>query len=185
MPIYLCRWPGYVKLGWAEDVGQRISDSFKDNSHPPDLCNKLTREHFTLLGIWEGTKEQEEEMQERFNTGVRRRKDNASEFYEESEYSKIFRELETYHKKLPLPTSFPQIKQIKRSRFCCRGWKHWCATCGKTFANNANRKRHLENPPEFNGFKLSMNKKPVFGDDIQTLYHLIEKMDFDEQLFRM
>ena len=36
------------------------------------------------------------------------------------------------------------------------------------------------NPPEFNGFKLSMNKKPVFGDDIQTLYHLIEKMDFDQ-----
>ena len=118
MPIYLCRWSeGYVKLGWAEDVPQRVSDSFKDNSHPPDLCNKLTREHFTLLGIWEGTKEQEEEMQERFNTGVRRRKDNANEFYEESEYSKIFRELETYHKKLPLPTSFPQIKQMKRSRF--------------------------------------------------------------------
>ena len=36
------------------------------------------------------------------------------------------------------------------------------------------------NPPEFNGFKLSMNKKPVYGDDIQTLYHLIDKMDFDE-----
>ena len=36
------------------------------------------------------------------------------------------------------------------------------------------------NPPEFNGFKLSMNKKPVYGDDIQTLYHLIDKMDFDQ-----
>tara|TARA_B100001113_G_scaffold91621_1_gene73355 strand:- start:320 stop:1693 length:1374 start_codon:yes stop_codon:yes gene_type:complete len=35
------------------------------------------------------------------------------------------------------------------------------------------------NPPEFNGFKLSMNKKPVFGQDIQTLYHLINKIDFD------
>ena len=35
------------------------------------------------------------------------------------------------------------------------------------------------NPPEFNGFKLSMNKKPVFGKDIQTLYHLINKMDFE------
>ena len=149
MPIYLCRWSeGYVKLGWAEDVPQRLSDSFKDNSHPPDLCNKLTREHFILLGIWEGSKEQEEEMQERFNTGIRRRKDNANEFYEESEYSKIFRELETYHKRLELPTSFPQAKQMKRNRFCCSGWKHWCATCGQTFANNANRKRHLENPPE-------------------------------------
>ena len=36
------------------------------------------------------------------------------------------------------------------------------------------------NPPEFNGFKLSMNKKPVYGDDIQALYHLIDKMDFDQ-----
>ena len=35
------------------------------------------------------------------------------------------------------------------------------------------------NPPKFNGFKLSMNKKPVFGKDIQTLYHLINKMDFE------
>ena len=36
------------------------------------------------------------------------------------------------------------------------------------------------NPPEFNGFKLSMNKKPVFGSDIQNLYEMINKMDFDE-----
>ncbi|MEL1223828.1 MAG: phosphomannomutase/phosphoglucomutase [Candidatus Neomarinimicrobiota bacterium] len=36
------------------------------------------------------------------------------------------------------------------------------------------------NPPEFNGFKLSMNKKPVFGSDIQNLYKMINKMDFDE-----
>lgn len=36
------------------------------------------------------------------------------------------------------------------------------------------------NPPEFNGFKMSLNKKPVFGDDIQTLYALIDKNDFDE-----
>jgi len=36
------------------------------------------------------------------------------------------------------------------------------------------------NPPEFNGFKLSMNKKPVFGSDIKNLYEMINKMDFDE-----
>ena len=36
------------------------------------------------------------------------------------------------------------------------------------------------NPPEFNGFKMSLNKKPVFGDDIQTLYALIDNNDFDE-----
>ena len=36
------------------------------------------------------------------------------------------------------------------------------------------------NPPEFNGLKLSMNEKPVFGSDIQNLYEMINKMDFDE-----
>ena len=36
------------------------------------------------------------------------------------------------------------------------------------------------NPPEFNGFKMSQNKMPVFGDDIQILYELIENNDFDE-----
>jgi phosphomannomutase/phosphoglucomutase len=29
------------------------------------------------------------------------------------------------------------------------------------------------NPPEFNGFKLVLSGEAVFGDDIQTLYHLI------------
>jgi len=36
------------------------------------------------------------------------------------------------------------------------------------------------NPPEFNGFKLSMDKKPVFGSDIQILHEMINNMDFDE-----
>ena len=36
------------------------------------------------------------------------------------------------------------------------------------------------NPPDFNGFKLSMNKKPVFGRDIQNLHEMINNMDFDE-----
>ena len=36
------------------------------------------------------------------------------------------------------------------------------------------------NPPEFNGFKFSFNKNAFFGDDIQLLYEMIEKMDFEE-----
>ena len=36
------------------------------------------------------------------------------------------------------------------------------------------------NPPEFNGFKLSLDKKPFFGKDIQMLYQMIEKMDFEK-----
>jgi len=36
------------------------------------------------------------------------------------------------------------------------------------------------NPPEFNGFKFSINKKPFYGKDIQTLYKMIKNMDFDQ-----
>ena len=36
------------------------------------------------------------------------------------------------------------------------------------------------NPPEFNGFKLSLNKNPFYGKDIQTLYKMMEQMDFEK-----
>ncbi len=35
------------------------------------------------------------------------------------------------------------------------------------------------NPPEFNGFKLSMHKKPVYGEKIQLLKKFIDELDFD------
>ncbi len=35
------------------------------------------------------------------------------------------------------------------------------------------------NPPEFNGFKLSLFKKAVYGDDIQKIRELIDKQDFE------
>lgn len=34
------------------------------------------------------------------------------------------------------------------------------------------------NPPEFNGFKLTMHKAPVFGDDIQEIKNIIISQDF-------
>ena len=36
------------------------------------------------------------------------------------------------------------------------------------------------NPPEFNGFKMSRNKKSVFGKSIQNLREIIEKEDFEK-----
>ena len=35
------------------------------------------------------------------------------------------------------------------------------------------------NPPEFNGFKMSIDKKAFYGENIQNLYQIIEKMDFE------
>ena len=36
------------------------------------------------------------------------------------------------------------------------------------------------NPPEFNGFKMSLNKKPFFGQDIQSLHDMMMHMDFEK-----
>lgn len=36
------------------------------------------------------------------------------------------------------------------------------------------------NPPEFNGFKMSRNKKSVFGESIQNLREIIEDEDFEQ-----
>ena len=36
------------------------------------------------------------------------------------------------------------------------------------------------NPPEFNGFKMSRNKKAVFGQSIQDIRTIIENRDYDE-----
>ena len=35
------------------------------------------------------------------------------------------------------------------------------------------------NPPEFNGFKMSLSQKAFYGDQIQDLKHLIQKQDFE------
>ena len=35
------------------------------------------------------------------------------------------------------------------------------------------------NPPEFNGFKMSMDRKAVYGDSIQTLHKFIDDNDFE------
>ena len=35
------------------------------------------------------------------------------------------------------------------------------------------------NPPEFNGFKMSLSQKAFYGDQIQDLKHLINEQDFE------
>ena len=37
------------------------------------------------------------------------------------------------------------------------------------------------NPPEFNGFKMSRNRKAVFGQSIQDIRTIIENRDYDER----
>ena len=85
MPIYVLRFEGYVKLGFAHNVGQRVADGFWSNSHPRALCNKLSKDDCTLIAQFEGTEQEEIELQTQFNQGVLLRNDGANEFYDSLE----------------------------------------------------------------------------------------------------
>ena len=82
-----------MKVGWAKDPMQRAIDGWWENSHPKELCGKLCPLHYELLGLWEGTQEEEKALHEQWNEGILSRKDCHNEFYEVSEWPKISREL--------------------------------------------------------------------------------------------
>ena len=93
--LYAVRWPaeGFVKFGWAANVGQRLADGFADVSHPnPELCGKLTHPHFEILGVWTGRggegilRSEEEQLHQQLNGGILRRQDNSNEFYDVLEW---------------------------------------------------------------------------------------------------
>ena len=108
MPIYSFQWEeGWVKLGWANDAMQRASDGWWENSHPTDLCGKLCPPHCELTGLWEGTKEEEKALQEQFNEGMLKKGDVHNEFYPIEEWPKIYRDLMTHHKEMPLQINYP------------------------------------------------------------------------------
>ena len=94
----MCLRGRWVKLGWARDPMQRASDGFWENSHPTDRFGKLCPPHCKLIGLWEGTKEEENALQEQFNEGILKKGDVHNEFYPIEEWPKIYRDLMTHHK---------------------------------------------------------------------------------------
>ena len=95
---------------------QRASDGFWENSHPTDLCGKLCPPHCKLIGLWEGTKEEENALQEQFNEGKLKKGDVHNEFYPIEEWPKIFRDLMTHHKEMPLQTNYPPKSKYEKAR---------------------------------------------------------------------
>ena len=86
--IYVVEFPGFIKLGYANHVGQRLADGFWSNSHPRELCNKLNFPWFKWIAQYKGLEEEEIELQTQFNEGELKRDDCANEFYAMSELPK-------------------------------------------------------------------------------------------------
>ena len=144
--IYAFAWKeGWVKLGWASDPMQRASDGWWANSHPKELCGKLCPPHCELLGMWEGTKEEEKSLQEQWNEGILKKGDVHNEFYPIEEWPKIYRELMTHHKEMPLQINYPPTSGHEKARKkCCGGREYFCQFCPKTFDKASNWERHVK-----------------------------------------
>ena len=160
--LYAFRWnqEGWVKLGWGKDPMQRASDGWCESSHPTiekygerGLCGKLAPPHCELIGLWECKDEAEEKaLHEQFNEGALKRADCHNELYEEMEWPKIYRELSTQHKPLPLQ-EYPQADEhMKSKQSCCGGTAYYCMFCKQNFKKAFNWKRHVPKCPK-NGTK--------------------------------
>ena len=144
--LYAFRFDSWIKLGWAKDPMQRTANGCWENSHPNELCGKLCLPHFELIGLWECPEEETEvELQKQFNGGVLKRTDNHNEFYEESEWPKIHRELMTFLHPLPALTEYPKPDEhMKSKQECCGGKGYYCKFCKQKFKKAWNWKRHVK-----------------------------------------
>ena len=151
--LYAFRWnqEGWVKLGWGKDPMQRASDGWWESSHPTiekygerGLCGKLTPPDCELIGLWE-VSEEAEEKKPAPNEGVLKHGGNHNEFYEESEWPKIYRELMTWFAPLPLPPANYPPPAPKTRKECYGGRKYYCEHCPRTFDKSWNWIRHLRN----------------------------------------
>ena len=141
--IYVVEFPGYIKLGFANHVGQRLADGFYSNSHPRALCNQLTMPCFRLIAQYTGSDEDERELQTQFNEEELKRSDCANEFYDVLELPKILRDLDTYFIKMPIEQEYPPPRILETQRPCCLGRAITCRFCGSArFVQFWNRSNH-------------------------------------------
>ena len=132
---------------------QRASDGWWESSHPTTekygergLCGKLAPPHCELIGLWECKDEAEEKaLHEQFNEGVLKRKDCHNEFYEETEWPKIYRELCTWFTPLPLPAEeYPPVARERTRKACSGGRSYWC----KALRDDVRQVMELDTPRE-------------------------------------
>ena len=110
-----------------------------------------------MIALYEGCKEEEQELHKQFNEGELKRDDCANEFYELSELPKILRDLDMHFKSLPLVQEFPAARLMKSKRPCCLGRAISCQFCGSdSFCQFGNRKNH----EKYNCHKNPNQEKP-------------------------
>ena len=119
---------------------QRATDGWWAESHPAELCCKLDITHCRLIGVWDATKAEEEEMHRHFAGGTLHRKSH-NEFYSSDKWPAVQEYLERWPR-LPLPEGQRTVRHAKRRQGCCGGTVLHCEVCNVGIQKNW--KRHLE-----------------------------------------
>ena len=155
MPVYVYYFVDtpWIKVGFdINDVIQRATDGFWENSHPQELCYKLDIRHAHLWGGWEMTKTEEQSLHKHFHGPILRRYEH-NEFYSVYDWPVIRDYLNQYSQVDNIdfhpPMKIPNIKFHKRRDTCCGGTALFCQACKRTIRKEWKRhlrtKKHLEN----------------------------------------
>ena len=125
MPVYVYYFVDtpWIKVGFdINDVIQRATDGFWENSHPQELCYKLDIRHAHLWGVWEMTKTEEQSLHHYFHGPILRRHEH-NEFYSVYDWPVIRDYLNEYPQTDNIdfhpPMKIPKIKFYKRPVFFC------------------------------------------------------------------
>ena len=158
MPVYVYYFVDtpWIKVGFdINDVIQRATDGFWENSHPQELCYKLDIRHAHLWGVWDMTKTEEESLHKHFHGPILRRYEH-NEFYSVYDWPVIRDYLNQYSQidniDFHPPYQIPNVKFHKRRDTCCGGTALFCQACQRTIRKEWKRhlrtKKHLDNSIE-------------------------------------
>ena len=143
--LYLVRVEGgpWVKLGWTtQSIWRRLGHGLHGNQHPPELCNRLEWSNLTLLGLWQGGRAEELQLQSALPP-------HTGEFWPLEQADALMEELGKLVA-IPLPPRPEQppvsIHDLPADRPpCCTGSAGFrCFMCDKTFAKFHHLKQHRQ-----------------------------------------
>ena len=109
--VYLFSFDGYVKLGVAKCIYERLRRGFWHNVHPEALCGKLASP--TLLRLWAGDHAIEQALHASLQS-------ERGEFYPAERTEELTSFIDNVLEPLPLPL-LPKIECCPVKRACCLG----------------------------------------------------------------
>ena len=144
----------WFKFGFTDQRNpwDRIQNGFWTNTHPPDLCQRLSANNLDLIFLFEGDQRLERVIQSIFPP-VR------GEFWRESYLEDMVNMLKLIAEEIEIPSRpwFCHTDNVEKLA-CCTGAWHECWVCGKKFARFCKLLQHKRDLHEASRFKCVCGK---------------------------